>query len=180
MNITIYILFIFLLLVRLFHGTNPANADSIHFNGLQPSVGGRLGPGIYFCEKAIADKVARHRGPGSYVIEVEIDVGNMKILPKGEADRNGNWKKEKYDTCQAVHPSWQGVTDHSFKEWCVTNFNRVKIIRYHQENAMTQFLTPPRTPIMARGKNTIHIQHSMANVVVNTNIEHGQMALVVN
>ena len=70
-----------------------------------------------------------------------------------------------------IHLGKVRVTDQSFKEWCVTNLNRVKIIRYHQENA--------RTPIMARGKNIIHIQHGMANVVVNTNIEHGQMALVV-
>lgn len=179
MNTTLYESFIFLLLVRLFHGTNPANAGSIDRNGLMSSRQGRLGPGIYFAEKAIADKVARSWGYGSYVIEIELDVGNMKRLSENEADPDGDWQYDGYDTCHAIHPPWEGVTNHSFKEWCVPNSKRVEIIQSYQTDAITQFSSPPRTPILARGKNKIQVRHGTTNVIIHSDHEDDEVEMLV-
>ncbi|CAF5144214.1 unnamed protein product, partial [Rotaria sp. Silwood1] len=117
---------------RVFHGTKCEHADSINIYGLKASTEGRLGPGIYLTVRDVAKQIAKYRGQGNeiYLIEVELDVGQMKVLPGSNDDRLGYWSAQGYDTCQSIHPAW--IVNHPFPEWCVRDSSRLRIIGMQQ------------------------------------------------
>ncbi|CAF1335527.1 unnamed protein product, partial [Rotaria magnacalcarata] len=109
-------------IVRLFHGTSSENASGIERVGLQPSKKGHIGPGFYFTTQEHAQAIARYRGHGqhTYLLEVEVDLGNLKNKKAEEDDQDGRWR-QKYDACTTIHPRWvdpQGhpVVDKPFRE----------------------------------------------------------------
>ena len=107
-------------LVRLYHGTVHRHAANLDKIGLQPSSQGRLGPGIYLAQKDVATAVAtsQNKDKSIYMVEVEVDVGNMKY--QGEQDDwAGKWNGEGYDSCHGIHWPWEGVSERSFPEWCI-------------------------------------------------------------
>ena len=115
-------------LVRLFHGTSSANAQSISAHGWRPSTSGRLGPGVYFTMQSAASAIAKSRSHGnnSSIIEVEVDVGHMKVLTGNQDDNNGDWYSQGYHACKTLHPGWCGVPE--FPEWCIRDLFRLRII----------------------------------------------------
>ncbi len=117
---------------RLFHGTRYENADSILRDGLRESSEGRLGKGVYFTTKKWAHRIAAQKGNGTKicVIEVEVDLGNLKKLDGQEEDRTGNWSRHSphHISCRTMHPPWSAVTQKQFLEICVRNSKRCKIV----------------------------------------------------
>lgn len=106
---------------------------------MKPSTGGRLGAGLYLTVQDVAMKIAKHRGHGDsvYVIEVEVDVGNIKTLVGEDEDTIGKWRSQRYDTCRSLHPAW--IVNHAFPEWCVADSSRAKIIGMQQIGGITKF-----------------------------------------
>jgi hypothetical protein len=72
--------------------------------------------------------VAKHRGSGydHSVVEVEVNVGHMKILPDDEDDQSGLWFSQGHHTCRTEHPGWVGHDP--FMEWCVKDISRLRIV----------------------------------------------------
>ncbi|CAF1542360.1 unnamed protein product [Didymodactylos carnosus] len=105
---------------RLFHGTKYENAESILQNGLRESPDGRLGKGVYLTTKKWAHRIAAHRGNGINlcVIELEVKLGNVKVLHGQQEDRNGTWSRHDHcDSCRTTHPAWPGLKpEKPFKE----------------------------------------------------------------
>ncbi|CAF1527293.1 unnamed protein product [Rotaria magnacalcarata] len=125
-------------IVRLFHGTSSENASGIERVGLQPSKKGHIGPGFYFTTQEHAQAIARYRGHGqhTYLLEVEVDLGNLKNKKAEEDDQDGRWR-QKYDACTTIHPRWvdpQGhpVVDKPFREWCVKDHAKMTIVGRQQ------------------------------------------------
>ena len=117
---------------RLFHGTKYENAGSILQGGLRESKEGRLGRGVYLTTKKWAQRIAAHRGNGKNLclIEVEVDLGNLKKLSGQEDDPTGKWSRHSspYNSCRTMHPAWSQVTTKPFPEICVRNPQRWRIV----------------------------------------------------
>jgi len=84
--------------IDLFHGTRCDSTVSIINTGLRPSASGRIGPGIYFAEEAVARNVAAHRNEGKGFAVFKARVNPNKC-------RTG------------YHPPWAG--NPQFQEWCL-------------------------------------------------------------
>jgi len=123
------------MLLKLYHGTDGKNAESILHSGLHPSARGRLGAGVYLTDdREIALGVARSiRGGGNrFVITAEVDLGNVQDY--GE-DHGEGWRSN-HDSAMAIHPPWPGVCSDNFQEYCVANPGRVRIT--HVEGIVAQ------------------------------------------
>lgn len=121
-------------LVRLFHGTRSKHRVSIDNQGLLPSEIGRLGPGIYLASREIAEAVAkdRNRDEIAYIVQVDVDLGNMKELGE-KNDAQGKWRREGFDSCHGIHGPWPGVWPYNFDEWCVADSQRCRITAHWTE-----------------------------------------------
>jgi hypothetical protein len=69
--------------MRMYHGTDGANAASIIQNGLRASPKGRLGAGVYFTpDKDVASTIAKHRGL-QFVVECEVTISKIYDFDAG-------------------------------------------------------------------------------------------------
>ena len=117
--------------MRMFHGTDGANAASIIQHGLRASTGGRLGPGVYLTpNQAVANAVARHRGL-QFVVECEVTPGKVYNFDAGTGALlagKTSWHQNGFDAAQSVHPPWAGVAE-PFCEYCVHDVAAVRVIK---------------------------------------------------
>ena len=110
--------------MKLYHGTDGANAASILGEGLRASTSGRLGAGVYLTDdKDVAKQVARHRGL-QFVVTVDVEIGTVKDYGSGKTD--AAWHGT-FDVATAMHQPWAGV-QHSFKEYCIADATRVRVV----------------------------------------------------
>lgn len=127
-----------LLLARLFHGTTSSNAASIRAKGFKPSTTGRLGSGVYLTVRESAVAIAEHRGgDANSVIEVDVDLGRVKILPGSSTESSTVWSSQGYRSCRTEHPGWAGCGP--FPEWCVHDPSRVKVVGVRENDLMPIF-----------------------------------------
>jgi hypothetical protein len=112
-------------------------------------------------------EIAEYRGEGSgvYIIEVEVDVGYIKILNGQEYDKRGSWFSQGYQTCKSYHPAW--VVNYSFPEWCVRDSSRVKIVGAEQIGGITTY--PGKiNGKMSLSNGTMRVQNGNGGTVIRT------------
>ena len=112
----------------LYHGTRLLSIKGISSEGLRPSPGGRLGPGIYFAESyKVAETISlyrcgRDKGNGAAVFECNVNLGKIKDLMGGASCQ---WQTEDFDSAKAIHPQWAGAGE--FIEFCLKDDRKCSV-----------------------------------------------------
>jgi hypothetical protein len=102
--------------------------------GLRPTVGGRIGTGIYFAQKDEALNIAALRGQGSGVAVLKCRVNSAKCVT-------------------GFHPPWANI-NHSFQEWCLNGNNyRISTI-YLKDGVIEGEINDPTVNIICSGNCT--------------------------
>jgi len=119
--------------VRLYHGTDGKNAESILLAGLRASTQGKLGAGVYFTpDLNAANKIAGYRGL-PFVISCDVVVGRQYDYDSNPLNLpmvDGSWRNHGFESAQATHPPWAGVT-YPFPEVCVLNPGAATMVEVH-------------------------------------------------
>ena len=79
--------------MKMYHGTNAANAQSIMENGFNASSGGMLGQGVYL--SADIEKAKRY---GSSILVVEAKLGKTKKIDSQSHPMRESWNSHGYDS----------------------------------------------------------------------------------
>ena len=118
-------------IIRMFHGTDGANAASIISSGLRASADGRLGPGVYLTpDQVVASTIAQHRGL-QFVVECEVTVGKVYNFDVGTGalpPRQKTWAASGFQSAQSMHGPWAGVAT-PFCEYCIHDPAAVRVIK---------------------------------------------------
>lgn len=96
--------------------------------GLRPSTSQkvRFGPAIYLADETNAKHIKSKYGEqDGVVLKCRVWLGKMKNFGRHNTDFAGNWIREGYDSCTAIHPAWH--TPKEFQEYAVKNPRKVKI-----------------------------------------------------
>ena len=128
-----------------YHGTKKDRFRRIALEGLKPSTGGMLGPGVYFGGKAKARVFASHDG---VLLECLVDLGRTWI-PSVKCRGHDERFPEGYDTLYASEKLRN-------EEWCVRNPKRIIILRafYLLGETKTYKWYVPVTPRSMRADGT--------------------------
>lgn len=128
--------------IDLYHGTRISSISAIiqgHYlmqGGLHPTVGGRIGTGIYFAGKNEALSIAAHRGAGSGVAVLKCRVNTAKCGT-------------------GFHPPWAGV-NYNFQEWCLNGNNyRISAI-FLKDGVINGEINDPEADIICGGSCTFN------------------------
>ena len=110
-----------------FHGTSWEIALRIQSDGFDPSVDGRLGPGVYVgrADKAIgfAQSGWRHGGASGGLVQAEVRIFNPKFV--SYEDRS--WRAEGYDACRTEQTALS-----TQMEWCIAFPSQLRVVRVTQ------------------------------------------------
>ena len=113
----------------LYHGTRLSSIQGITYKSLQPSINGRLGPGIYFTDNfEIAKQISLRfdNELGGAVFECNVN----RELVKELGDKNlVAWQNEGYNSASALHPPWYGLNTGYFKEYCLKDPRKCSLKR---------------------------------------------------
>jgi len=161
-------------LLTLWIGTLTGNVQSIVDSGFMPSSSGRLGPGIYLTDDFnVAKTVARHRGKGSNMIVLKVQVKvprvvelNVGSVPEERHDKNAQWAQKGDVAASGVHPAWLGLAP--FKEWVVRDPLCCKVTDIFMLNGVLE------TGLQCRESERITL-HVANNVTINGDIKNCNM-----
>ena len=113
---------------NLYHETSKMHMHGILLNGLSPSRDGRMGPGIYFATRNVAERIAKHRGH-DFLLKCSVSLGRVFDFDPCfcEPDRK-KWADKGYDSAMGTLSGWGGI-ETGFTEWCVADPTFVKVDR---------------------------------------------------
>lgn len=144
----------------LYHGAPGQVAASVLTNGLKPSSGGRLGPGIYLTDnKQLAERAAKRNGH-QFVVSCYVELGTMAKVPGGQWDRFGSWRKAGCHSCTGTHPTWLGMPP--FTEYVVADPSRVQIFQVEGFVASRRNLITAPKPVVRLPSRKPNFTHANA------------------
>ena len=115
--------------LKFYHGTTWARAQKIQREGMIPSEGGCLGPGIYVARedkaRRFAENSGRHGSANGGLVEVLVSFCNAKYVGRNDA----YWQSEGFDACRASETSAS-----TNMEWCIKDARQVQVLRIEKIN----------------------------------------------
>ena len=107
-------------MMKMYHGTTAANAQSIMRNGFNPSSTGMLGQGVYL--SADIDKAKNY---GSSILTVDVKLGKTKKIDSQSHPLRTSWNSHGYDS--AWVPANCGMVSSGLTETCVFDPDRIRV-----------------------------------------------------